>query len=169
MPDNVVDWVLVELKNSPDGSVVSSQSLFLHKNGNITEEDGVSGVICFDDITSGSYYLSVKHRNHINVISPNSVGASTASLVSYDFSENENKYYSSHSTLELESGVWGIRSGDINQDGEVTTFDYTMWYSSARVGLEGYEVADVNLDGVVTTADYTLWYNSARSGASARP
>ena len=69
-------------------------------------------------------------------------------------------------TKELGSGVWGMWSGDVNQNGEVTTEDYTAWYNSIRAGDFGYRTTDVNLDGQVTTSDYTIWYNNTRMGAS---
>jgi hypothetical protein len=57
-------------------------------------------------------------------------------------------------------------AGDINQDGEITTADYTAWYNSARAAESGYKTTDLNMDGEVTTADYTIWYNNARAAAS---
>ena len=58
--------------------------------------------------------------------------------------------------------------GDIDQDKQVTTTDYTQWYNSARLGDSGYRVTDIDMDGQVTTSDYTVWYNNARLGASSQ-
>ncbi len=68
----------------------------------------------------------------------------------------------------METGVWGMWAGDVNQDKNVTTTDYTSWYNSARLGESGYRATDINLDGVVTTSDYTMWYNNARLGAASK-
>ncbi len=57
-------------------------------------------------------------------------------------------------------------AGDVNQDGNVTTTDYTSWYNSARLGDSGYRATDMDMDGVVRTSDYTMWYNNARLGAA---
>ena len=67
---------------------------------------------------------------------------------------------------ELETGIIGMYSGDINNDGEVTTSDYTSWYNAYIIGSSGYQITDLNLDGEVTTSDYTKWYNNFIVGAS---
>ena len=84
----------------------------------------------------------------------------------YDFTNGSIKYYGECGAKELESGVWGIWAGDINQDSEVTTMDYTEWYNSKRAGDSGYQSTDINCDGQVSTSDYLIWYNNARTGAS---
>ncbi|MFQ5752064.1 MAG: hypothetical protein ACE5HI_08720 [bacterium] len=73
---------------------------------------------------------------------------------------------SSGGAKELETNVWGMWSGDINQDGQTTTADFTQWFNSARAGDSGYKTTDVNLDVQVTTADFTKWFNNARAGAA---
>ena len=56
--------------------------------------------------------------------------------------------------------------GDINQDKEITTMDYEVWYNSVLQGESGYKTTDINMDGEVTTMDYELWYNNILVGAS---
>ena len=67
---------------------------------------------------------------------------------------------------ELETGIIGMYSGDINNDGEVTTSDYTSWYNAYITGSSGYQTTDLNMDEEVTTSDYTKWYNNFIIGAS---
>ena len=55
---------------------------------------------------------------------------------------------------------------DINQDGQITSMDYTAWYNSTIISETGYKSTDINFDGQVTSMDYTLWYNNTIISAS---
>jgi minor extracellular serine protease Vpr len=165
IPPNVVDWVLVQLRESATGPAVASKSAFLHKDGRIVADDGNAGQIALD-AANGTYYIVIKHRNNVAVMSKNTVDLSSGSSTLYDFTSDSSQYYGTGGVKELESGVWGMWAGDINQDGEITTSDYTAWYNSARAGDSDYKTTDVDMDTQVTTSDYTIWYNNARAGAS---
>ncbi|MCB0287825.1 MAG: hypothetical protein KDE57_14295, partial [Calditrichaeota bacterium] len=86
----------------------------------------------------------------------------------YDYTGDSKSYYGSDGAVTVDVGVWAVWSSDVNQDGEVTTTDYTTWYNAARAGQSGYNASDCDLDGQVTTSDYTIWYNNARAGASSQ-
>ncbi len=71
--NEVVDWVLVELRDESNSlTIIESQSAFVLKDGSIVDLDGVSPV----NFTSpnGNYFISVKHRNHLSVMSSSAVG-----------------------------------------------------------------------------------------------
>ncbi len=68
IPANVVDWVLVQLRDKLNPStIVANRSAFILKNGDIVDTDGTSPVL-FPEIAI-KYFLSVKHRNHLAVMS----------------------------------------------------------------------------------------------------
>jgi hypothetical protein len=167
----VTDWVLVQLRETATGAAVVSKSVLLHKSGNLVDDDGIATQISLD-APENSYYIVIRHRNHLAVMSAEVVplNASTSSL--YDFSSGTPtgavKYYGTGGAKEIDSvnELWGMWSGDIDQDGEITTSDYTLWYNSARVAESGYRDTDCDFDGEVTTSDYTMWYNNARVAAS---
>ena len=168
VPADVVDWVLVQLRSFADGAAVASRSAFLSADGRVVDDDGTTGQIPLS-VSAGDYFLVVRHRNHLAVMSNEVHTISNGASTQYDFSSGSSsseKHYGTGGAVELETNVWGTWSGDINQDGEVTTSDYTTWYNSARAGDSGYKVGDCNCDCEVTTADYTIWYNNARAGAS---
>jgi hypothetical protein len=72
IPANVVDWVLVELRDKLNPStIIASRSAFVLNNGNIVDTDGFSPVL-FPEIAI-EYFLSVKHRNHLKVMSLESI------------------------------------------------------------------------------------------------
>ena len=69
IPGNeVVDWVLVQLRDKNDESIIlQSQSAFVLEDGSVVELDGSSPVSFA--FPADSYYISVKHRNHLAVMS----------------------------------------------------------------------------------------------------
>lgn len=74
-PDAIVDWVLLELRDANDASVVlASRSALLQRDGDVVDVDGSSPVIF--DRGPGSYYIALRHRNHL--------GAMTADAVALD-------------------------------------------------------------------------------------
>ncbi len=66
--NEVVDWVQVELRDENNSStVLESQSAFVLQDGSVVDLDGISPVHFIQ--SSGNYFISVKHRNHLAVIS----------------------------------------------------------------------------------------------------
>ena len=65
--DSVVDWVEVILRSETTPfSVVSRQSALLQLDGDIVDVDGVSA-LKFPSVLPASYYVSIRHRNHLEV------------------------------------------------------------------------------------------------------
>jgi hypothetical protein len=72
IPPIVVDWVLVELRDKKDSSVVvASKSAFLTFDSKIVGLDGESPVRF--PLPEDRYYIVIKHRNHLPVMSANPV------------------------------------------------------------------------------------------------
>lgn len=68
IPNDIVDWVMVELRETENGPVIHSKSALLHKDGRIVADDGVNGTIRLS-ADAGNYYIVVKHRNHLTIMS----------------------------------------------------------------------------------------------------
>lgn len=67
--DDVVDWVFLELRNldaSPGNDILQTRSALLQRDGDIVDIDGTSPVT-FNNITNGTYALSIRHRNHLSL------------------------------------------------------------------------------------------------------
>jgi len=65
---NAVDWVLLELRTGTSATTsVGYRSAFVDINGNIIRDDGTIGT-GFPAVPN-SYYLVVKHRNHLGIMS----------------------------------------------------------------------------------------------------
>jgi len=155
---NVVDWVLLELRSTPTGSAVDRRAGFLLSNGVIVDMDGTSPV-SFDTLSADDYYLVVRHRNHLAVMSAVALQVSPTTA-RYDFTSAGNQAYGSDAMIGLASGqapfaLWG---GDANADG---VLKYTGTGNDAaailaRIGasditltLAGYHPEDTDMNGVV--------------------
>jgi hypothetical protein len=92
-----------------------------------------------------------------------------SSSLSYDFSSAATQAYGSN-MVDLGSGVFGIYSGDINQDGSVDFLDYPDLDLGSINGDLGYLVTDLNGDGSVDFLEYPLIdLNSINGVISMRP
>ncbi|MFZ1289758.1 MAG: TIM-barrel domain-containing protein [Melioribacteraceae bacterium] len=72
IPDNAVDWVLVELRTSEDVKSQIRRAGFLMNDGVILALDGLSN-LTFENVLNGDYYIVIYHRNHLPVMSSEKV------------------------------------------------------------------------------------------------
>ena len=88
IPEDIVDWVLIELREIPDGPTVVSRSAFLHKDGRVVADDGKNGEIKLS-AEEGEYYIVIKHRNHLAVMSREKIQLNKDNSVLYDFTTSD--------------------------------------------------------------------------------
>lgn len=66
LPSNVVDWVLIEMRDSANpATILVRRAALLLQNGHVVDTDGVSPL--HYDLNPGSYFVAVRHRNHLAV------------------------------------------------------------------------------------------------------
>lgn len=71
--DSIVDWVLLELRDATDASkILARMPALLQRDGDVTDIDG-SSIVTFDCVTSGNYYVAVRHRNHLGIMTNNAI------------------------------------------------------------------------------------------------
>jgi hypothetical protein len=58
---------------------------------------------------------------------------------------------------DLGSNVFGMYSGDANNDGFVTSTDFNIFNPKFTSAASGYEYSDFNLDGLVTSTDFNFF------------
>lgn len=139
------DSITVELHNETEGSLVASAI-------GVLNTDGTAGIE-FPSL-SGSYYISIRHRNSIETWSAAPVSIGTTA--SYDFTTSASQAYGDNMT-EVETGIWAIYSGDINQDGAIDAFDYLDADTDIQTGAgSAYLLTDINGDGAVDAFDYLV-------------
>ncbi|MBK9336169.1 MAG: hypothetical protein IPM98_06130 [Lewinellaceae bacterium] len=64
----IVDWVFLELRDADTPAlVVATRAALVQRDGDVVDVDGVSSVGFGHDLDTGSYYLAIRHRNHLGV------------------------------------------------------------------------------------------------------
>jgi hypothetical protein len=147
----VVDWVLIELRTGTTSSTIAGRkTAFLKSDGSVAGLDGVSKVT-FDGLSAGSYYVVIRHRNHLDVMSANPVSLSSNSAL-YDFTTGPGKAYGANPLSDLGNSKWGMTAGDGDLNGLVNVIDY------GTVGnflfTSGYEFGDLDMNGIINVMDY---------------
>lgn len=157
IPANVTDWVLVQLRSTPDGYPVVSKSVFLRKDGFVVSDDGTSEQVALN-VEEGNYYVVIHHRNHCTVMSSSLLALNNWNPTLYNFTIGSEQFYNGQygGQVEIEMGAWGMWTGDGNMDGGVYGEDYTLYQLSQ--GDDGYQPADFNMDGGVYGEDYTFYH-----------
>lgn len=162
VPANVTDWVLVQLRSTIDGAAVVSHSAFLNKDGRIVADNGTSGDVPLD-VDAGNYYIVVQHRNHVAVMSDETHALSTGSATQYDFTTGLDKYRANEAAL-LETGVYGMFSGDSDASGTVDATDRVNTWNNRNA--TGYQNSDCDLSGTVDANDRTATWNNRNTSTN---
>ncbi|HMS52401.1 MAG TPA: glycosyl hydrolase family 28-related protein, partial [Chitinophagales bacterium] len=145
IPPNAVDWVLVEVRDANNAFTILGQKAgFLRKDGVIIDPDGVEGVL-FDNLYAGySYYIAVKTRNHLAIISKMPVALPNTGLP-LNLGNVNNVKGGSSQLLFLGGTKYGMLCGDLNADGTITVADYNIYNSQASL-IGVYKPGDCNMD-----------------------
>ena len=160
---NIVDWVLIELRDannpasSDAGSVIDRMAAFLLNNGSVVDLDGI-GSLEFHQQLVQNMYVVLRHRNHLDIISSISP-SETGGIYSYDFSLNASQAYGGSSAQkDLGSGVYGLLGGDGNADNVIDNADKTSIWQLIS-GKKGYDASDYNMDGQINNQDKNdVWF-----------
>jgi len=139
---SIADVITVELHNP--GSY--GTPVFTHANVNLNQNGTAVAYLP----ETGIYYLTIRHRNHLETVSASTINLSVTN--SYNFTDAANKAYGSNQK-QLASGVWGIFAGDLNQDGFVNIVDRDQANSAFNLSLTGYITQDSNGDGFANIID----------------
>jgi hypothetical protein len=142
------DSVTIELRDSLDPTVVvGSVNTLLNTDGSATAT--------FSAAQPGtSYWIVVKQRNSIQTWSGMEVMMSATT--SYDFSVSATQSFGSN-VVEVESGVWAVYSGDVNQDEYVDNYDFPYYDTDNLNFATGYFATDFNGDGFVDNYDFPIY------------
>lgn len=155
------DYVGAAVVDKYSGDIADHVTVELHSSANYativyTAADvslGTNGVVGIDipDEYSGSYFITIKHRNHIETTSKNPISLSTRPI-SYDFTSSADKAYGNN-LRSMGNGKYGIFGGDVNGDGFVNGSDLSsVNFSVLQLG-KGYVVSDINGDGLINGTD----------------
>jgi hypothetical protein len=143
-PLTFTDSVSIELRQTTSGfPVTSSFKGILHSDGLIN---------CHIPLSEfGSLrYIVVKHRNSIETWSANPVSITNQML--YNFTISNTQAYAEN-MVQVESNIWAMHSGDINQDENIDLLDNAISETDINNFEFGYFPTDINGDGNVDLLD----------------
>lgn len=113
----IVDWMVVELRDNGDPSVVvDRRTALLQRDGDLVDMDGTSPLTFAqpDDL----YYVAVRHRNHLGVMTQDPVSLSTAPTA-LDLSDPGTGVAGGTDARKDVGGTMVLWSGDVTFSGQV--------------------------------------------------
>lgn len=157
-PDlTAVDWVVVELRSVLDPSIIlASHPGILRRNGFISKPNSVEPPEFL--MNEGTYYVCVRHRTHLGVITENAVSLDQPVPLLLFFGQGLQPVMGGSEALKPSGDLFVLWPGDVNGDGEVkyTGTENDRDRVLQRIGgtvvtnsANGYFHEDVNLDGSV--------------------
>ncbi|MCB1639564.1 MAG: hypothetical protein KDI15_12035, partial [Thiothrix sp.] len=176
-----VDWVLVELRdvNNPD-TVISTQAAVIQRDGDVANADTNTTDLHFD-VPEGEYFVTLAHRNHLDVTTSSAVSLTGADGTLIDFTNPDTVSGEEFTVVDGQAALW---AGDANGDNSVTAFgpgnDANSLLSdilkadgningSFDYAAPGYLSSDLDLNGVTTygsdNSDQTLLNNNTATVA----
>lgn len=162
---NTVDWLLLELRDPiNNATIVARKAALLLKNGTVVDvnADGtmssLTGVHFITFSPENNYYLIVRHRNHLAVMS--SVPLTLNGFGNYNFTIASNIAGGATQLYNSGGGLLSLRPGDTDANGIINVTDYNFISSQAAL-TNVYNDADTNLDGNITVADFNFWQPNA--------
>lgn len=157
----VVDWVLVELRSAADPLVIlQTKALVIQRDGDVVEPSNAATDLKFFGLAPGNYYVTLRHRNHIGIMSAAPIALSTNTTL-VDFTKSATATYGTDATLVAGTAalMWAGDTNYTNQAiangpdndllqivGAILT-DVTNTNMLTNYRLAGYRLTDVNMDG----------------------
>lgn len=171
---------------------VTRYSAFLHPDGRIVADDGTTGQVrvLFQQALSKrkfkfdkqsvngvseltySYYIVIKHRNHLAIMSAAEVNLSNETSTLYDFTTGLDKTFSlgGDAMVSLGEGNFGMIAGDGNGDGGIDAFDRNLIWRTQNGSTWDYtKLGDFNLDGGIDAFDINLEWRPNNGKATQLP
>ncbi len=156
----IVDWVLVELRSKTNSSqVLASRAALIQRDGDVVDVDGISAVSF--PLSADEYYVALRHRNHLGVMTIQSISLSSGTLVDF---KNTTNTWGINAQKNLTGTTMGLWAGNSNSDSEIifqggnndpNNVFFDVLLAPSNIGNitnyihEGYYASDINLDGTV--------------------
>lgn len=160
----ICDWIYVEIWDYPPhgmsysdtkkGNMVSATSALLLSDGTVAGLDGKK-YLSFDNLSEDEYYVVIKHRNHLPIMSAKKIifakGSVPGLANTIDFTEKiENTFdlegeVSVQPALASNNGRLLMFGGEIVTDGKINVNDHKIILNSGKEQV-GYNVGDLDFD-----------------------
>lgn len=164
----VVDWVTLELHDATDSTLLyASRGLLVQRNGQVIVPNGGAKDIMFKGVAPGNYRVSIRHRNHLAVMTEGALALS-ANPQLLDFSDPAlavqggalSRYVSANKAMlwagDADANARIIANGpntDLNTLLGYVLTEPANTHQDTNFRLNGYVNTDLNLDGVTIYTD----------------
>lgn len=161
LPANMVDWLLVEVQNET-GQMIAQKAVALLADGTITDvQTGIDlNTVALAGLANNeNYYVLLRHRHHIDVVSAIPVMVTDLTLT-IDFSDPTQVMGGADQLMDMGSGKYGLIAGDATGDGIINVQDFNA-YQKEQTQPTPYSPTDFNLDGQLTVDDFNAYQENA--------
>ena len=190
---DVVDWVLLELRDAATPStVIARRAAMIREDGRIVDHQDTASVAAFRTVPNGNYHLMIRHRNHLPIRTSAVMtldGTMGFAAPLRDFTTDQatafqNPSVTSNTAMkDFGGGVFGMWGGNVNSDGFVRVSglisinDYlslltSMGNNPSNIISNVYNKGDLNMDGTVRASglgsinDYLFLLNALNNNPS---
>ena len=180
----IVDWVVVELRDATNPATINyRQAALIQRDGDIVQTDGVSP-LSFCNLPASQYYVSVRHRNHLGVMTATAIALGANTLVDFSLSTTATwkspnvGITSAYPQAPNVNGVYAMWSGNASIDKSVkaqgsnndqSAIVQSVWNDPGNTAISNiysvnkYLRSDINMNGVTkmqgTFNDVDYLYN----------
>ncbi len=151
------DTLIIYLRNiSAPYAIVDSCKAILDSSSMKAEPE-------FINAATGTYYIAIKHRNSLETWSRFGGEAfSTTAQFHFSFTDDSSKAFGGNQKrIDNSPLLFGIFSGDVNNDGSVDASDILVIENDAAVYAAGYIISDLNGDNSTDATDLAIADNNA--------
>jgi GEVED domain/Metallo-peptidase family M12/Fibronectin type III domain len=157
----IVDWVLVELRNSDNASIiVSSRAALLQRDGDVVDMDGVSP-ISFVGVPIANYHIAIRHRIHLPIRTVSPIVFTTASYttpINIDFTNASNAL--ALKMKQMTNGKYALFGGDVDRTSTNISTDISQIRGMLDTSLSDFDYLtrsfDVDMNGVINADDIII-------------
>ncbi len=158
-PADMVDWVLVELRDATNNfSIIEQKAALLLTDGCIVDINATVGVTFPTLATTANYYVSVKARNHLAIMSSSAI--SLPNTTPFHLSNSNNVLGGPSQLTQVNTGIYAMAAGDFDGNGFVTVADFNRYITQVS-SVNMYAYGDATTDGNVTVADFNIYRPNA--------
>ena len=161
---DIVDWVLIELRDAFNPStVIYQRAAFLRKDMYVVDLDG-SPLVDVAPPVATPYYISICHRNHLDIMSSQPINPIKGEMYLYDFTSSGDQAYTnpdlpSQPLTKLNNvGPWAMVAGDATGNWVINPQDIKA--VGLKLNQTGLFSSDIDLNGTTTQLDAQLIKNN---------
>ncbi len=125
----------------------------------VIDSVSLTGSVSFQNASTGSYYLVIRHRSAVETWSASPVSITRGALQTYDFTSMQTQAYGNN--LMQNGSKWCLYNGDVDQSGYIDNNDLLLVDNAAFAFSSGYLPTDIDGNRFVDNNDLLICDNNA--------